>query len=218
MASPAASIDLISYTASIGSRIDGFFYRCANAPGYEMTWVSAGFEELTGVHGPTFIERRTPFSDLIHPDDLPQVDDAVGDALKTNSRWQIMYRLKTSRGNWRYVHETGGGAERDPETGEIRYLDGVILAAGHMTTLAEKLRTGQSAVKAMNGSVGEIFKTLGMLRMLSLNARIEAARAQEHGAGFSVVAQEMMNLAATGESVTRLIEAELGKLNDTIQL
>lgn len=213
-----AALDLAEYTENIASRIDGFLYRGLNSADYAMVWVSAGFEALTGLGAPDFVAKRKAFSDLIHPDDIDMVNTAVADALAVDGRWQVSYRLKTPDGGWRYVHETGGGCERDPVTGEHQFLDGIILDAGRLTNLATKLDAGRASVKAMNGSIDQIFHTLKTLRLLSLNARIEAARAQQHGAGFSVVAQEMMSLAATGETVTRQIEAELSRLNDAIRI
>jgi hypothetical protein len=216
--SSSAAIDLAEYTASIGSRIDGFLYRGRNSDDYAMIWVSSGFQGLTGLDAGEFVTERKSFSDLIHPEDIGTVNDAVAEALAADGRWQVAYRIKTADGSWRYVHETGGGCERDPATGETLYLDGIILDAGRLTSLATKLDSGRASVKAMNGSIDQILKTLKTLRLLSLNARIEAARANEHGAGFSVVAQEMMGLANAGETVTRAIENELARLNDAIRL
>ncbi|MFC7051708.1 methyl-accepting chemotaxis protein [Hansschlegelia quercus] len=153
-----------------------------------------------------------------HSRHLPQSPSHVASVARTVKSRGGAYRIKTSDGRWRYVHETGGGCERDPATGETLYLDGIILDAGRLTSLATKLDSGRASVKAMNGSIDQILKTLKTLRLLSLNARIEAARANEHGAGFSVVAQEMMGLANAGETVTRAIENELARLNDAIRL
>ncbi|MFD1701592.1 PAS domain-containing protein [Methylopila henanensis] len=213
----SAAIDLADYTHSIGARIDGFLYRGLNRDDYAMIWVSNGFEALTGLSGDEFVRRRMSFSDLIHPEDLTAVNDAVAAALATDGRWQVAYRLKTPRG-WRFVHETGGGCERDPETGEILYLDGIILDSGRLTNVAERLEMGRASVSAMNGSIAQIFSTLKTLRLLALNARIEAARAAEHGLGFNVVAQEMNALASAGETLMKRVEEELSRLNDAVRL
>jgi methyl-accepting chemotaxis protein len=53
--------------------------------------------------------------------------------------------------------------------------------------------TSNDIVEAVQHILGE----LRTLKLLALNARIEAARAAEHGAGFAVVAQEMKSLADT---------------------
>lgn len=214
----AATIDLADYTLSIGGRIDGFLYRGLNRDDYAMVWVSSGFEELTGLDAEAFVRKRSSFSALIHPEDLDLVNDAVAKALETGGRWQVAYRLKAPDGGWRYVHETGGGCDPDPETGVARYLDGIILESGRLTGLAKKLEQGRDSVRQINESIGEIFKTLKTLRLLALNARIEAARAAEHGLGFNVVAQEMNGLASAGETVMKLVEDELRRLNEAVRL
>ncbi|GAB6038902.1 hypothetical protein JCM15519_34610 [Fundidesulfovibrio butyratiphilus] len=58
-------------------------------------------------------------------------------------------------------------------------------------------------------SIGEIIATVDSIaeqsNILSVNASIEAAKAGEHGKGFSVVAQEIKNLAAQSKDATRSV-------------
>lgn len=217
MFSGSISIDPASFLDSIAGRIDGCLYRCRNDSDYTMLYLSAGFETLTGHAAADFLGAGGGFASLIHPDDGAHVDAAVAEALERQGRWQVYYRMKTRTGDWRHVYETGGGCA-DPATGETAFLDGIILDFGRMNELAERLDRGRLAVDEIDGAVAEIVRTLKTLRLLALNARIEAARAREHGAGFGVVAQEMVGLADAGDKVTKTIAAELGRLGDIIRV
>lgn len=204
---------------SIGVRIDGFMYRGYNSDDYAMMWLSDGFARLTGYNGDAFIRDRTGFASLIVKEDLPKVDAAVADALSRGGNWQVSYRIRHRDGRILYVHETGGASTTlDPETNVPAFLDGIILEASAMSRLAERLLLGAEALDKVDLAAEDIRSTLKTLRLLALNARIEAARAMEHGAGFGVVAQEMAGLADRGEEVTGRITKELGQLRTAIAL
>lgn len=112
--------------------------------------------------------------------------------------------------------ETGGG--RADTSGDIAFLDGIVIDFGLANDLSERLQAGQSALGAISQASDRIVDMLRSLRILSLNARIEAARAAEAGAGFAVVAKEMGQLASIGDSVTEKIQAELRILKNALQL
>jgi hypothetical protein len=56
-----------------------------------------------------------------------------------------------------------------------------------------------------------IQQVTGQMRILALNAMIEATRAGEHGRGFSVVAQEVRTVGTEVETVARELEAHLAQ-------
>jgi hypothetical protein len=215
----AATFSADDFLKSIGARIDGFMYRGHNSNDYAMIWLSDGFAALTGLEAGSFIRNRTGFATLIIPEDLPKVDAAVADALARGGNWQVSYRIRHRDGRVLYVHETGGAsATVDPETGNPAYLDGIILEAGALSRLAERLTQGSAALDKVDTAAIDIRSTLKTLRLLALNARIEAARAMEHGAGFGVVAQEMTSLADRGETVTNRMSTELAQLRGAIAM
>jgi hypothetical protein len=193
---------------SITRRMNGFLYRCQNDASYTMLYMTDGITPLTDYPASDFIGNRVrAFTSICHPDDLGIVDKAVGAALESKSNWDIDYRLvgRSSKAVW--INEIGGGVF--DEHGELKFLEGCIVSIGDRKALEVQNRQvvdhlGEVS-KQIVVSTGNILKVLGALKMLALNARIEATRAGDMGRGFAVVAQEIKSLAAaTGESAEKI--------------
>ena len=76
-------------------------------------------------------------------------------------------------------------------------------------SLSELIGLTNSLQTATTDKIGSIQKITSMLRMLALNAMIESARAGEHGLGFSVVAAEVREIAASVGQVAEQLQTEL---------
>lgn len=93
-----------------------------------------------------------------------------------------------------------------------------ISKSGHSLKSLIELTVGMEQIESDSGKMGEIINIIDSIafqtNLLALNAAIEAARAGEAGAGFSIVADEVRNLAMkTGEAA----KTTQSLLDETIQ-
>ncbi len=77
--------------------------------------------------------------------------------------------------------------------------------AEKISEITDKISATQNAVSDINDRVEGISGIAAQTNLLSLNASIEAARAGDAGRGFSVVAEEIRNLADDSESLAQEI-------------
>jgi PAS domain S-box-containing protein len=201
---------------SVAGRLNGFFYRCQNDAGYTMLFMTDGINTLTGYPASDFLNNRVrTFTSIVDPQDASAVDAAVGAGVEKRANWEIDYRLIKRDGHPLWIHESGAGVFDD--NNQLMFLEGVCIDISPQKKQEEKLEqlvgnisgTSNDIVEAVQHILGE----LRTLKLLALNARIEAARAAEHGAGFAVVAQEMKSLADT----TREEADRIRSLMETLQ-
>lgn len=201
---------------SVASRLNGFFYRCQNDAGYTMLFMTEGIETLTGYPINDFLNNRVrTFTSIVDPQDAGAVDAAVGAGVEKRAKWEIDYRLIKRDGHPLWIHESGAGIFDD--NGQLLFLEGVCIDISPQKKQEEKLEQLVSNISGTSNDIVEavqhILGELRTLKLLALNARIEAARAAEHGAGFAVVAQEMKSLADT----TREEADRIRSLMETLQ-
>ncbi|MES1150953.1 MAG: PAS domain-containing methyl-accepting chemotaxis protein [Dongia sp.] len=193
---------------SISRRMNGFLYRCQNDASYTMLYITDGIRPLTDYPPEDFLGNRVRgFSSICHPDDVGLVDRSVGQALEARANWDIDYRLVHRNGKAVWINEIGGGVFDG--AGQLQYLEGCIVSIADRKTLEMKNREIVDHLAGVSREIvkgtSTILQVLSALKMLALNARIEATRAGEFGRGFNVVAQEIKSLAAaTGESAENI--------------
>ncbi|HNB28204.1 MAG TPA: PAS domain-containing protein [Alphaproteobacteria bacterium] len=205
-----------SVMESVASRLNGFFYRCQNDPGYTMLVMTDGIAALTGYPAADFLNNRVrTFTSIVSPDDTAAVDAAVGAAIESRGKWEIDYRLIKRDGGTLWIHESGAGIF--DEAGQLLFLEGacidISLQKDQEQKLADLIAQLSGTSNDIVGAVQRILKELRTLKLLALNARIEAVRAAEHGVGFAVVAEEMKALTES----TRGEADRISELMDTLQ-
>ena len=190
-----------AFEFSVLEKINGFLYRCKADEAYTMIGMTSGIERIFGHPVADLIGNRVrTYSSIIHRDDVKSVDDAVNQGLAGQTNYDIDYRLVTADGRDIWVHETGGGIW--DERGELLYCEGAVTDIDALYKRMQQ-RTDQLAEAALKTT--DVLESLRYLKLLALNAGIEAARAGSAGAGFAVLAQEMRKLAYQSEETAKTI-------------
>ena len=193
----------MDFLTSILSRMAGFLYRCRADENYTMLEMTNGIERIFGYPADEIIGNRVrTFTSIMYEDDIPIMDALVGRALETRTDWTLEYRIRHRDGHLIWVTETGGGVWDD--AGELLYLEGSIL---NIESLYQRIDEQTAGMRVTASKTNEILQSLRYLKLLAVNAGIEAARAGTAGSGFAVLAAEMRALANSSEEAARAISS-----------
>jgi PAS domain S-box-containing protein len=191
----------MDFQASILGRMNGFLYRCRADENYTMLEMTNGVERIFGYAAEEILanSKRT-FTSIMYEDDIPLMDEIVGRALEKRIDWTMEYRIRHKEGHLIWVTETGGGIW--DESGELLYLEGSII---NIESLYQRINEQTADMRVTASKTNEILQSLRYLKLLAVNAGIEAARAGSAGSGFAVLASEMRQLANSSEEAARAI-------------
>lgn len=168
-----------------------------------MLEMTDGVERIFGYLVDEIIGNRTrTFTSIMYEEDVPVMDEVVGRALESHTDWTIEYRIRHRYGHLVWVTETGGGVWN--KAGELLYLEGSII---NIESLYQRIDEQTSDMRVTASKTNEILQSLRYLKLLAVNAGIEAARAGTAGSGFAVLAAEMRTLANSSEEAARAISS-----------
>jgi PAS domain S-box-containing protein len=110
--------------SSLISNLPGFIYQCLNNEHYTMKFISAGCEEITGYKPRDFKSGKIEFSEIIFPEDYPEILSRWKTALANKTLFEHEYRIRRVDGEIRWVWERGFGVFDDD--GKLTVLEGYI--------------------------------------------------------------------------------------------
>jgi len=147
------------------ANLPGLVYRCRNDKDWSMEFISEGCLRLTGYAPDDFVKRRTiTYGEMIHPNDQEPVWNEVQAALKENRSYQLVYRITTADGKWKWVWEQGRGVFSSQ--GELLALEGFI------TDITERKRADEALLKSESRLKSIVSTALNVIIVLSPDHRI----------------------------------------------
>ena len=119
------------------SNLPGIVYRCANAPGWPMSYVAGECEELVGYPADAIERGEVSWGeDILHPGDREEVWETVQTAIEDDEPFELTYRVVDVDGDVRWIWERGravtGSGEHWPTAGDG---SGATAARGDNTSL-----------------------------------------------------------------------------------
>ncbi|AYC31593.1 PAS domain S-box protein [Pseudomonas cavernae] len=182
-------------------------------PQSQMRWTDQ-FLALVGYSRQELPDGWDSYNRIAHADDLKQVMGNFEELVHSHdshSSYVVEYRMRhKSRGDIWFRER--GRCLRD-ERGVLQRVIGAVRDISDEKQAEAAREREQAAIQA---TYGQIARVVGVIKgiaeqtnLLALNAAIEAARAGEVGRGFSVVADEVKNLARRTRDATQEIQEML---------
>ncbi|EQA37241.1 PAS domain S-box protein [Leptospira inadai serovar Lyme str. 10] len=128
---------------SLIQNIPGITYRCLLNEDWTTLYMSDAVESMTGYPVSEFLPPNPirSYKDIIHPQDQVAVYQAVQEAVREKRAFALEYRIIHRNGEIRWFWENGSAISGS--SGDILFLEGVILDITERHNMEEDLRTSK---------------------------------------------------------------------------
>ena len=118
--------ELQNKIARIVDNLPGMVYNCEyKSPDYPLTFVSKGCYGLIGYMPEELVGGVNMFQKLIHPDDVPLIEEKCAQTLTFGDPYEFKYRLLMPDGRIKWVWERTRVVEKNPD-GSTRLVEGYV--------------------------------------------------------------------------------------------
>ncbi len=197
-------------TNALLSNIPGFIYRCKLDEHWTMTFLSNGFEGITGYdRGDVLCNRRMSFNDIIHPDYREQLFKQWEEAIETREPLVVEYPIIHRSGEIRWVWERGQVAYS--QSGKPLYIKGFITDITERKQVEKELEQARAEAEAASRAKSEFLANMSHEIRTPLNAIL----------GFSEILQQSLNREINRKKVGYIVSAGkllLSLINDILDL
>ena len=136
--------------------LPGFAYICDSDDRWNMRFLSAAVEDITGYRPEDIIASRAiAYADIIHRDDRQRVWESAQANMAAHRPCEIRYRIVTAGGEEKWVWERGQGVY-DAEGGLVGiegYIEDITALKNHETELTEARLRAEAANRAKSAFI-----------------------------------------------------------------
>ncbi|MET0404832.1 MAG: ATP-binding protein [Cystobacter sp.] len=104
--------------------VPGAVYECQPEAPWRFTFMSEPVRDLTGHAASEFLAGLT-WAPIVHPEDLPLVEEGIAEAVKQRTAYELEYRILHTDGGTRWVSEAGRALY--DQDGRAYCLEGILL-------------------------------------------------------------------------------------------
>jgi PAS domain S-box-containing protein len=128
------------------NRLPGAVYRCTYDTAWKSIYMGEGFKQICDLDPQSLDPAGRSFKEVVHPDDLDRIREAVGMAVKKHSYYRVEYRIQSDDGKTRWVQDNGRPSFNDD--GSVRWLDGILLDVTKRKQAQQDLLQAEAQVEA----------------------------------------------------------------------
>jgi len=194
---------------SLVANIPGITFRCRNAPGWPLVFVSDAIETMTGYPASDFLgdPPKRLFGELVHPDDLPTVTQGGRSAVEQRRAFTLEYRIIHRDGSIHWFW--GNGNVVLGPSGEVELLDGVVLDISNRRLMEQDLRVAKERAEQAAAARAAFLANMSHEIRTPMNSILGFTDVLLHGELTAVQRRHLDTVRNAGRSLLRLLNAIL---------